>query len=305
MEEAVLPQSTVLGTSSDTFMDDLDFMDELLLEGCWVEPNGSEFSQFDASAPFSPFSPSIMWPNLVEPNHGESGGSPNSKSNQEERQRSSFPENLSISQSQGPFQNYLRSQSQNLGSNAGNSFGLSDNYLLESSEQNKRWWIGPKASTSVADRLSRAISYIKDRTKDKNVLIQVWVPVNRGGKRVLVTNDQPVMFDLNSPQLAHYRDISVNYQFSAEEGDAEEAVGLPGRVFRSKVPEWTPDVQFFSRDEYPRVGHAQQYDVRGTLAVPVLERGSRSCLGVIEVVLTKQKIKYRPELENVCKALEV
>ncbi|CAI9763002.1 unnamed protein product [Fraxinus pennsylvanica] len=80
--------------------------------------------------------------------------------------------------------------------------------------------------------------------------------------------------------------------------------GLPGRVFRCEVPEWTPDVQFFTRDEYPRVGRAQRYVVRGALAVPVLEQGSRNCLGVIEFVLTKQKIKYLPELEIVCKALE-
>jgi hypothetical protein len=80
---------------------------------------------------------------------------------------------------------------------------------------------------------------------------------------------------------------------------------MPGRVFLGKVPEWTPDVRFFRNDEYPRVNHAQQCDVRGTLALPVFEQGSRTCLGVIEVVTTSQKIKYLPELESVCKALEV
>ncbi|KAK4489901.1 hypothetical protein RD792_000549 [Penstemon davidsonii] len=66
-----------------------------------------------------------------------------------------------------------------------------------------------------------------------------------------------------------------------------------------------PRRKILKREEYPRVNYAQQYDVRGTLAVPVLERGTRHCLGVVEVVLTTQKIKYRPELESVCKALEV
>ncbi|KAK4387809.1 protein NLP5 [Sesamum angolense] len=266
MEEGVLPLSTVLGTPSDTFMD-LDYMDELLMEGCWLEANGSEFSQFDSSTPISPFEPSFAWPvPVLEANNGESGGSP-SKDGQDERQRSSFPENLSISQSQGP-QHYRKpvSHVENI-CNAFGSSGQSENYLLEVSELTKRWWIGPRASTPVMDRLIQALGYIKDRSRDKDVLIQVWVP------------------------------------FPAEE-DSKEVVGLPGRVFRSKVPEWTPDVRFFTRDEYPRVGHAQQYDVRGTLAVPVLEQGSHSCLGVIEVVLTTQKIQYRPELESVCKALE-
>ncbi|KAG8369280.1 hypothetical protein BUALT_Bualt15G0135000 [Buddleja alternifolia] len=282
MEESVLPLTTILTTPSDSFMD-LDYIDELLLEGCWLEANGSEFSRFDTSTPISPFEPSFFWPTLESNNNIIESSSAPSKNNQDERQRSSFPENLSISQSH--LENISKPEA----------------YSLEAS---KKWWIGPRASTSVMDRLIQALSYIKDFSRDKDILIQVWVPVNRGGKRVLTTNDQPFLLDLNCcPRLAHYRDISVNYQFSAEE-DSREVVGLPGRVFRSKVPEWTPDVRFFTQDEYPRVGHAQQYDVRGTLAVPVLEQGSRSCLGVIEVVLTTQKIKYRPELESVCKALE-
>ncbi|EYU24986.1 hypothetical protein MIMGU_mgv1a018299mg [Erythranthe guttata] len=94
---------------------DLDYMDELLLEGCWLEANGSEVSNFDSSAPFSPFQPSFPWPALEPANHNtESSASP-----------------------------------------------------------------------------------------DKNVLIQVWVPVNGGGKRVLTTNNQPFSLDLNCPCLAH------------------------------------------------------------------------------------------------------
>ncbi|KAG2376969.1 Protein NLP4-like protein [Vigna angularis] len=66
------------------------------------------------------------------------------------------------------------------------------------------------------------------------------------------------------------------YEFSAEEGEVKELVpaekggskellpGLPGRLFRDKVPEWTPDVRFFRSDEY---------DVRGSLAVLGLPSG--------------------------------
>ncbi|PIM97780.1 hypothetical protein CDL12_29746 [Handroanthus impetiginosus] len=296
MEEGVLPLGTVRGTPSETFMD-LDYMDELLLEGCWLEANGSEFSHFDSSNPISPFDSSFAWPTF-EASNGESGGSP-SIHGQDDRQRTCFPESLSISQSQGPQHN-KKSQS-----HVENTYNAeqSENYLLEGSELSRRWWIGPRASTPVMERLIRALSYIEEFSKDKDVLIQVWVPVTRGGKRVLTTSNQPFSLDLNCARLAQYREISVNYQFPAEE-DSKEVVGLPGRVFRNKVPEWTPDVRFFTRDEYPRVGHAQQYDVRGTLAVPILEQGTRSCLGVIEVVFTKQKIQYRPELESVCKALE-
>ncbi|KAL2529722.1 Protein NLP4 [Forsythia ovata] len=301
MDEDVLPLNTTLGTLSDCFMD-LDYMDELLLEGCWLETTGeSEFLNYSASTPNPLFDPSFLWPTGEEKN-GESSGSP-LKDSLEERQRSFPPNNLSSNQHQEP-EHTTKSQFHigNIRNNVG-SLGQFDNYLVGGSELSKRLWIGPRASTSVMDRLIRALGDIKDCSRDKDVLIQVWVPVNKGGRHVLTTNGQPFSLDLNCPRLAHYREISVDYQFPAEE-DSKEVVGLPGRVFRSKIPEWTPDVQFFTRDEYPRVGHAQRYDVRGTLAVPVLELGSHTCLGVIEVVLTTQKIKYLPELESVCKALE-
>ncbi|KAL3619805.1 hypothetical protein CASFOL_034717 [Castilleja foliolosa] len=252
----------VLPVCTNTFMD-LDYMDELLLEGCWLEANGSEFSQFGSSGPVSPFDPTFAWPTIES---GNGNGLQRVENNS----------------------NDLVSQSEN-------------NELAESK---KKWWIDPRVSSiSVMDRLIQALFHIKDRSSDKDMLIQVWVPVIRGGKRVLTTHNQPFSLDVSCSRLANYRDISVNYQFVADE-DSKEAVGLPGRVFMNKAPEWSPDVRYFTLDEYPRVGHAQHLDVRGTLAVPVLEQGSRSCLGVIEVVLTTQKIQYRPELESVCEALE-
>lgn len=48
---------------------------------------------------------------------------------------------------------------------------------------------------------------------------------------------------------------------------------------------------------------AKQYDVRGSLALPIFERGSGTCLGVVEIAMTTHKVNYRPELEYVCQAL--
>ncbi|OMO54598.1 Phox/Bem1p [Corchorus olitorius] len=187
------------------------------------------------------------------------------------------------------------------------SHNLHGDCITDGPEQSRRWYIAPRTNpgpaTSVTQRLIQALTYIKDLAKEKDVLVQLWVPVHRGGKRVLTTSEQPFSLAPNSQRLASYRNISVKYQFSAEE-DSKETVGLPGRVFLSKVPEWTPDVRFFRKDEYPRVNDAQQHDVRGTFALPVFEQGSKTCLGVIEVVMTTEKIKIRPELESVCKALE-
>lgn len=189
---------------------------------------------------------------------------------------------------------------------------LEDNHYQgkDLSSLNRRFWIGPSGhGSSVMERLVQAVKHIKDFTSERGSLIQLWVPVDRGGKRVLTTKEQPFSHDPMCQRLAHYREISVNYQFSAEQEDSnsnsKDLVGLPGRVFLGQVPEWTPDVRFFKNEEYPRVQHAQDCDVRGTLAIPVFEQGSKICLGVIEVVMTTQMVKLSPELDSICRALQV
>ncbi|OIT03946.1 PREDICTED: protein NLP4-like [Nicotiana attenuata] len=281
MDESVIPSNPLLTNQSDYFMD-LDYMDGLLLEGCWLETtDGNEFLQNSPATFNAPFDSSFMWPNTIDTNNVEFNGIP-SKDSQQEKQIQPFGENVN---------------------NAMCTSGQSESHFVEAPELNRRWWFGPKASSSVMDRLIWALGHIRDCSRDKDILLQLWVPINRDGRHVLSTTDQPFLLDLNCPRLANYRQVSVKYQFPANE-DSKEIVGLPGRVFADKVPEWSPDVRFFRSEEYPRVEHAQQYDVRGTLAVPVFEQGSRNCLGVIEVVMTTQKIKYRPELESVCEALK-
>ena len=122
-------------------------------------------------------------------------------------------------------------------------------------------------ASSVTERLVQAVEHIKDYTTERGSLIQLWVPVSRGGKRVLTTKEQPFSHDPLCQRLANYREISVNYHFSAEQDDSKALAGLPGRVFLGKLPEWTPDVRFFRSEEYPRVQHAQDCGVRGTLAI--------------------------------------
>ncbi|KAG2303411.1 hypothetical protein Bca52824_032062 [Brassica carinata] len=226
--------------SENTVMD-TEFMDGLLLDGCWLETtDGSEFLNLTPPTPFDPSS--FMW---------------------------SPPQDTSAICTSG-----VVSQ----------TYGQDDDF-----QWNKRWWIGPGGGgSSVTERLVQAVEHIKDYTTERGSLIQLWVPVNRGGKRVLTTKEQPFSHDPMCQRLANYREISVNYHFSAEQDDSKALAGLPGRVFLGKLPEWTPDVRFFKSEEYPRVQHAQDCDVRGTLAIPVFEQGSKICLGVIEVVMTTE-----------------
>ena len=50
---------------------------------------------------------------------------------------------------------------------------------------------------------------------------------------------------------------------------------------------------------------AQDCDICRSLAIPVFKQGSKILLGVIEVVMTIQMVKLKPELESFCKALQV
>lgn len=253
---------------------DFDYMSELFLDGCWLEASADGSDFLLQTSPFSNplFEPSFSWPALdtIEP----------------------------------PPQNEDESHS---------IVNVSNQQQLEnhSGEGVKRWFIAPTpnqgpGSYSIMEKLIRALKWINDFNSNKDMLIQIWVPVDRGDHRsILTANDLPFSLDTRSAKLAKYREISVRYHFSAEEDSKELVPGLPGRVYREKIPEWTPDVRFFRSDEYPRLDHAQEYDISGTLAVPVFEQGSRTCLGVIEVVMTTQQINYGPVLDTVCKALEV
>ncbi|CAK9177916.1 unnamed protein product [Ilex paraguariensis] len=281
---------------------DFNLMDELLYDGFWLETtDGSNIWQPIPSASTSLNSPLYCFPSsdsrmdYLDPN-------PHQKGN-EETERSIFDDTVPLGYSHEDH--FVESQMQNQETTA--SSGQSKRFLVEGTESNRRLWIAPSKNPrpriSVKKRLMQAIEYLKETTRDRDVLIQIWVPIKRGGRHVLTTNNQPFSLNPNCKSLADYRDVSRSYQFSAEE-DSKEFVGLPGRVFLKKLPEWTPDVRFFKREEYPRIKHAQQYNVSGSLAVPVFERGSGTCLGVVEIVTTTQKANYQPELENVRRALE-
>ncbi|KAL2346179.1 hypothetical protein Fmac_000179 [Flemingia macrophylla] len=300
-------------TSSGTMMEapqpdgttsmDFDYMGELFLDGCWLEASadGSDFLLQSPSFSNPLFDPSFSWPAL-ETNHNES-------------------HDVAFGTQQESLNNMVNVVAAAGGSGScGMQFQFDSHSVEGASEGVKRWWFSPTPSPgpgpSIIEKLLRALMWLKDYNRNKDMLIQIWVPVQRGGRPILAANDLLFSLESRSVNLAKYREISMGYEFStegdeskelvpAEEGESKDLVlGLPGRVFKNKVPEWTPDVRFFRSDEYPRVDYAQTYDVRGSLAVPIFEQGSKMCLGVIEVVMTTQQVNYGPELDSVCKALE-
>ncbi|XP_057969147.1 protein NLP7 isoform X2 [Malania oleifera] len=150
--------------------------------------------------------------------------------------------------------------------------------------------------------MTQALRCFKEST-EQQVLAQVWAPIKSGDRYVLTTSGQPFVLDPHSNGLHQYRMVSSMYMFSVD-GESDGDLGLPGRVFQKKLPEWTPNVQYYSRKEYPRLNHALHYNVQGSLALPVFEPSGLSCIGVLELIMTSQKINYAPDVDKICKALE-
>ncbi|KAI6707006.1 hypothetical protein NL676_009968 [Syzygium grande] len=160
----------------------------------------------------------------------------------------------------------------------------------------------PDGYCKIKERMTQALRYFKEST-EQHVLAQVWAPVKNGGRYVLTTSGQPFVLGPNTNGLHQYRMVSLTYLFSVD-GENDGELGLPGRVFRQKLPEWTPNVQYYTSKEYWRLDHALYYNVQGTLALPVFEPSGQSCVGVLELIMTSQKINYAPVVDKVCKALE-
>lgn len=304
MEDDDLSMASLAGRDVPDAAVVLDLLDEFL------SVPGFDFSDIlQPGTPNStgPFSSSDFSP-LFEVNNGGSNPFLPEIDNQDDAERSVFSVDLPSDGIQIELVDGMQSPDQNTGEEP--KFSARVNELpakSPSSELGSSWWIRPSTcmgTVTVEERLIRAINYIKDSQRDGDVLVQIWVPTRIGNRHVLTTCGQPFTLDSSCQRLVNYRTVSTQYQFSAEE-NSNEAVGLPGRVFLGRVPEWTPDVRYFSSHEYPRVNDAQRYDVRGTLALPVFDRNSRSCLGVVEVVMTAQKINYSADLAKVCNALQV
>ncbi|CAH1423475.1 unnamed protein product [Lactuca virosa] len=137
-----------------------------------------------------------------------------------------------------------------------------------------------------------------------DLLVQLWLPVIRHGKLVLTTvNKSFIITSSDNTNLLNYREVSKNYQFAVEY-DATEMIGFPSHVFMNKFPTCTPDLRVVAEGDDPRVIYAKKLHLCGCLNLPVFELDGGTCLGVVEVATTSQKINLRDEFENICKALE-
>ncbi|KAF9592719.1 hypothetical protein IFM89_016951 [Coptis chinensis] len=66
-------------------------------------------------------------------------------------------------------------------------------------------------------------------------------------------------------EFLRHRKLGFDYKTRAVflwlEGENDGNLGLPGHVFRQRLPEWTADVEYYSCKEYPRLNDALHYNI--------------------------------------------
>lgn len=161
--------------------------------------------------------------------------------------------------------------------------------------------IARRLAPTLAEKMLRVLSLFKE-SYGGSILAQFWVPIKRGNLYVLSTCDQPYLLD---QILSGYREVSRAYTFNAE-AKPGYFLDVPGRVFTSKIPEWTSNVVYYNNSEYLRVLHSVKHEVRGSIALPIFEGDplEASCCAVLEFVTTKEKANFDLEMENVFRALQ-
>ncbi|CAH2063527.1 unnamed protein product [Thlaspi arvense] len=154
-------------------------------------------------------------------------------------------------------------------------------------------------SHSLDEKMLKALSLFMEFSGE-GVLAQFWTPIKTGDQYMLSTCDQAYLLD---SRLSGYREVSRKFTFSAE-ANQYSSPGLPGRVFISGVPEWTSNVMYYKTAEYLRMKHAIDNQVRGSIAIPVLEASGTSCCAVLELVTCREKSNFDLEMDSVCRALQ-
>ncbi|CAN4119835.1 unnamed protein product [Withania somnifera] len=156
-------------------------------------------------------------------------------------------------------------------------------------------------SQPLAERMLRALAMFKE-SSGAGILAQVWIPVKQGNQYVLSTCEQPYLLD---QALSGYREVSRKFTFDTETKPGT-IPGLPGRVFSSRIPEWTSNVLYYKETEYLRVHHAVNHEVHGSIALPVFEDDAceTPCCAVLELVTVKEKPNFDLEMDHVCQALQ-
>ena len=91
---------------------------------------------------------------------------------------------------------------------------------------------------------------------------EVWLPSESRGAGKVVLNDGPCWFE-DRPELHRFRERTIGREFVS-------GSGLPGRVFRTRRPEWIGDLSTVPSSRFTRRNDALDFGLRAAFGVPVL-----------------------------------
>ncbi|CAL5402927.1 unnamed protein product [Camellia sinensis] len=155
----------------------------------------------------------------------------------------------------------------------------------------------------IEETMTNSLRFLIESTA-QYALSQISATVENLHQSALTTSLQPLVLDLHNNELHRCKIASLIYMFSLDSGMGVDC-GHHSHAFLLKLPFWNPNVQFYYRKEPVMLNHAQYYNVRGTLALPVFEASRQSCVGVLELIMTSQRISYAPENGNAASRLNV
>ncbi|KAK4435826.1 protein NLP7 [Sesamum alatum] len=138
-----------------------------------------------------------------------------------------------------------------------------------------------------------------------NFLFQFWEIRRLADKSFVTTSDQPFALGKCCKGLCWYRKHCMDHPYFVDDGAKEEELGPPGRVFRNRCPESTPDIRLYSTKEFPHRDYAIQCGSRTYLALPIFNLHNSECLGVLEWIGFEDAKKDCDDTSLIRNALEV
>ncbi|KAI3470610.1 hypothetical protein Pfo_027273 [Paulownia fortunei] len=111
--------------------------------------------------------------------------------------------------------------------------------------------------------------------------LHFWAPtITENQQEFLDTSDLPFGLSVLRKGLCFFRRHCLSHRYCVD----GESCGPPGRVFRRRFPEFCPDVDCYSVEEFELKGFAVAAGVRGYLSLPVFEPDWQCCIGVLEIL---------------------
>lgn len=137
------------------------------------------------------------------------------------------------------------------------------------------------------------------RQKSQNLLIQFWAATNHTSEDgtkycVLATKDQPYDLIFSDQGFSSYRNYSVACTITVQDYEKQQnhkKLSVPGRVYRNKMPEITPDISYYSKGDYSHRDFALSCGIRTSICLPVFEYNYGFRNGVLELVSTSDDLE--------------